>query len=61
LQGEVDLDLAIASLGLLDETPDRRLVGHLPDRHRPAHLDDVEQGLTAGLDLGLGRAGPSFS
>jgi hypothetical protein len=35
------------------------LVEHLLDRHRPARLDEVEQSRAPGLDLGLGRAGPS--
>jgi len=34
--------------------------GDLPDRHRPARLDDVEESLAPGLDLGFGRAGPSY-
>jgi len=39
---------------------DGGLIEHLPDRHRPAHLDDVEESLAPGLDLGFGRAGPSY-
>jgi hypothetical protein len=34
------------------------LVEHLPHGHRLTGCDDVEQGLTAGLDLGLGGTVP---
>jgi hypothetical protein len=50
------LHLSVAALGGLYQTPPphRGLIEYLPDRHRPARRDDVEQS----LDLGLGGAGP---
>jgi hypothetical protein len=57
---EIDLNFAVTAFGFLDEPADRCLVEHLPDRHRPARLDDLEQCLTPGLDFGFGRADPFY-
>ena len=53
---QVDLNFGVTTLGLLDEPMNGGLIEDLPNGHRLTGFDNLEQGLTPFLDLGLGRA-----